>query len=180
MIRKIFITSIILLTIGTGAYAKEEKKATSPALAASAALKSNLDPVKFETPLIAIPEEVKQYVSSLGAFVELQRLCKDTTENKQSLQKLLTRKEDSLQLVYGLAPLDYRTLLEKGADSQEEFMSKKNDKDKSEICGKFLEGIVNYINTSKKDDDKLRANIISLEKELGVKQKMEQKMKGLK
>jgi len=177
---KIALISVFLFCMGANVFAQDAKKPQSPAPAASASLKSNMDPVKFETPLIAIPDEVKQYASTLGAFVELQRLCKDSADNKKSLQNLLTRKEDSLQLVYGLTPLDYRDLLEKGADAQEIFYKSKNDQEQKEICGKFLEGIVNYITNSKKEDDKLRANMISLEKELGIKQKLEKSSKGSK
>lgn len=180
MFKKSIIAFTVFFVYISNSFGIEPHKVPSAPKAASAALKSNIDPIKFETPLIAIPEDVKKYVSNLGAFVELQRLCTDSVENKKNLQQLLTRKEDSLQLVYGLTPIDYRDLLEKGADAQELFMKSKSDSELKEICGKFLGGIVEYINTSKKEDEKLRANMVSLEKELGVKRKLEQSMKGSK
>lgn len=180
MFKKSVIVSMVFYAFVSNAFCAEAQKTPPPQKAASASLKSNMDPIKFETPLVAIPEDVKKYVSNLGAFVELQRLCQDSVENKKNLQQLLTRKEDSLQLVYGLTPIDYRDLLEKGADAQELFMKSKSDSELKEICGKFLGGIVEYITTSRKEDEKLRANMISLEKELGVKRKLEQSMKGSK
>lgn len=154
--------------------------ASAPSVVANKKItEANQKGLVVEVPLELVPSPIKDFVKTLGGFVEYQRTCKDTVEHKKDFQKYIKTKEDSIRIVYGLATLDYRDLLETGADETELSLKNKSTEDLTATCNRFLSGFPDYLKSAWEEVRKKDVNLIDINKELGIKSKLNAEAKAL-